>query len=167
MNADVFKQLFLPHHKKMYRIAFRMVENQHDAEDIVQETYIKLWKKRNELAHIENTESFAIAVLKNTCLDFLRKMKPEIVELSALNQEFSLSEQIENNEKLQHVEAIVKQLPERQQQLIRLKHYEDFSDKEIEKITGLKTGNIKMIISRARKTIKEQFSTLYKNEKNA
>lgn len=164
MNADVFKQIFLPYHQKMYRIAYRMVENQPDAEDIVQETYIKLWKKRNELEHIENTESFAIAVLKNTCLDFLRKMKPETVELSALNQEFNLSEQIENNEKLQYIESIVKQLPERQQQLIRLKHYENFSDKEIEKITGLKTGNIKVIISRARKTIKEQFSILYKNE---
>ena len=96
-------------------------------------------------------------------MDFLRKMKPETVNLSALNQEFDLLEtQIEDKEKLQCVETIVKQLPERQQQLIRLKHYEELSDKEIEKITGLKTGNIKVIISRARKTIKEQFLKLEK-----
>ena len=165
MNADVFKQIFLPYHQKMYRIAYRMVENQPDAEDIVQEAYIKLWKKRNEIAHIENTESFAVAVLKNTCLDFLRKMKPEIVDLSVLNQEFSLSEnEIENKEKLQHIETIVKQLPERQQQIIYLKHYQDLSTKEIEKITGLKTENIKTILWRTRKTIKEQVEKLYKNE---
>ena len=165
MNADVFKQIFLPYHKKMYRIAFRMVGNQADAEDIVQETYIKLWKKKNEIASIENTEGFAIAVLKNTCLDFLRKMKPEIVDLSIVIQEFSsLENQLENQEKLRQVEIIVKQLPKRHQQLIYLKHYKNLSDKEIEEITGLKPGNIKTIISRARKTIKEQFSIIYKNE---
>ena len=165
MNAGVFKEIFLPYHKKLYRIAYRMVENQPDAEDIVQETYIKLWQKRNDIRHIENTESFAVAVLKNACLDFLRKMKPETVELSALNQKISFLEtQMEDKEKLQYVETIVKQLPERQQQLIRLKHYEELSDKEIEKLTGLKTGNIKVIVSRARKTIKEQFLRLYQYE---
>jgi RNA polymerase sigma-70 factor (ECF subfamily) len=142
-----------------------MVENQPDAEDIVQETYMKLWQKRNDTEHIENIESFAVAVLKNACFDFLRKMKPETVELSALSQKISFLEtQIEDKEKLQYVETIVKQLPERQQQLIRLRHYEELSDKEIEKLTGLKTGNIKVIISRARKTIKERLFKLYKYE---
>ena len=163
MNADVFKKIYLPYHKKLYRIAYRMVENQPDAEDIVQETYIKLWQKRNDTDEIENTESFAVAVLKNTCLDFLRKMKPEIVDLTALNQKAGFLEtEIEDKEKLEYVETIVKQLPEQQQQLIRLRHYEDLSVKEIEERTGLKTGNIKVIISRARKTIKEQFLKLYK-----
>jgi len=162
MNADVFKDIFLPYHKKLYRIAYRMVENQPDAEDIVQETYIKLWQKRDDTKHIENTESFAVAVLKNTCLDFLRKMKPETVELSVLSQQVGFLEtQIEDKEKLQYIETIVQQLPERQQQLIRLKHYKELSDKEIEELTGLQTGNIKVIISRARKTIKEQFLRLY------
>jgi len=165
MNADVFKKIYLPYHKKLYRIAYRMVENQPDAEDIVQETYIKLWQKRNDTDEIENTESFAVAVLKNTCLDFLRKMKPEIVDLTALNQKAGFLEtEIEDKEKLEYVETIVKQLPEQQQQLIRLRHYEDLSVKEIEERTGLKTGNIKVIISRARKTIKEQFFKLYKYE---
>lgn len=165
MTADTFKKIFLPYHKKLYGIAYRMVENQPDAEDIVQETYMKLWQKRNDTEHIENIESFAVAVLKNACFDFLRKMKPETVELSALSQKISFLEtQIEDKEKLQYVETIVKQLPERQQQLIRLRHYEELSDKEIEKLTGLKTGNIKVIISRARKTIKEQFFKLYKYE---
>ncbi len=164
MNADIFKKIFLPYHKKLYGIAYRMVENQPDAEDIVQETYIKLWQKRNDTEQIENMESFAVAVLKNTCLDFLRKMKPETVELSVLSQKIGFLEtQIEDREKLQYVEAIVKQLPERQQQLIRLKHYKELSDKEIEKLTGLKTGNIKVIISRARKTIKEQILKLYEH----
>lgn len=163
MNADIFKKIFLPYHKKLYRIAYKMFENQEDAEDMVQETYIKLWQKRDKIEFIENTEGFAVTVLKNTCLDFLRKTKPEIVELSAINQKNSLLEtQIENEEKLRYIENIVTQLPERQQQLIRLKHYEELSDKEIEKITGLKTGNIKMILSRTRKTIKKLYQKIEK-----
>ena len=159
MNADVFKQIFLPYHKKMYRIAYRMVENQADADDIVQETYIKLWQNRDRTDDLENTESFAIAVLKNTCLDFLKKAKPEMVDLSALNYETdSLETQIDDRDTLQQVETVIKQLPEQQQRVIRLKHYDDLSDREIEKITGLKTGNIKMIVSRTRKTIKEMLN---------
>ena len=52
MDAAEFKQQFLPYHRKLYRVAFRLTGNPQDAEDMVQEAYLKLWNKRDELADV-------------------------------------------------------------------------------------------------------------------
>lgn len=56
MDTAEFKQQFLPYHRKLYRVAFRLTGNPQDAEDMVQEAYLKLWNKRDELADVLNTE---------------------------------------------------------------------------------------------------------------
>ena len=52
MDVDVFKQRFLPFHPKLYRIAYALLDNKADAEDILQDAYCKLWNKRDELGDI-------------------------------------------------------------------------------------------------------------------
>ncbi|MDR2621447.1 MAG: RNA polymerase sigma factor [Dysgonamonadaceae bacterium] len=166
MDSEHFKRIFLPYHRKLYRIAYRFLENQADAEDMVQETYIKLWQKRLELESLINPESFAVTLLKNSCLDFLRKVKPDVsplYEIAAAAME-SPAEQVENREQLEHIQSIVNQLPAQQKQIVELKIWDNLSDEEIEQRTGLKQGNIKVIVSRARKTIKERYLKWEKNE---
>jgi RNA polymerase sigma-70 factor (ECF subfamily) len=167
MDAENFKKVFLPYHVKLYRIAYRFLENQADAEDMVQETYIKLWQKRDTLESLINPESFAVTLLKNSCLDAIKKVKPELfriyeTDIPAID---SLSVQIEDRDKLKHIQVIMNQLPEQQKQIIQLKIWENLSDEEIEKQTGLKKGHIKVIVSRARKTIKEWYQKWEKDEK--
>jgi RNA polymerase sigma-70 factor (ECF subfamily) len=69
MDAESFKKQYLPHHQKLYRIAYKLLGNQCDAEDMIQEAYLKLWNKREELAEIRNPESFSVILLKNICFD--------------------------------------------------------------------------------------------------
>jgi RNA polymerase sigma-70 factor (ECF subfamily) len=166
MDAENFKKVFLPYHRKLYGIAYRFLENQADAEDIVQETYIKLWRRRGELESLINPESYAVTLLKNSCLDFLKKVKPELSEIGEINipSADSLISQIENRDQLIYIQAIMAQLPARQKEVIQLKIWDNLSNEEIEKQTGLTQGNIKMIISRARKTIKELYKKWEKNE---
>lgn len=57
MDTAEFKQQFLPYHRKLYRVAFRLTGNPQDAEDMVQEAYLKLWNKRDELADVLNNRS--------------------------------------------------------------------------------------------------------------
>jgi RNA polymerase sigma-70 factor (ECF subfamily) len=167
MDAENFKKVFLPYHVKLYRIAYRFLENQADAEDIVQETYIKLWQKRDELESLINPESFAVTLLKNSCLDILKKVKPEISRIYEMNIPAidSLSVQVENRDKLDHIQVIMNQLPVQQKQIIQLKIWDNLPDEEIEKQTGLKKGHIKVIVSRAKKTIKEQYQKWEKDGK--
>ena len=56
----------------MFRVAYRLVEDVCDAEDLVQETYIIMWNKRYDLLLVDNAESYCITMLRNLCLDFIR-----------------------------------------------------------------------------------------------
>ncbi len=159
MDAETFKKVFLPYHQKLYRIAYRIVQNSDNAEDIVQETFIKLWNKRHDMQTIDNTEAFAIIILRNTSLDFLRKTKNDNhtdYDVDIPETE-SLSKKLELQDEAEQVKALINNLPDQQRQVMMMKHWDDYSDEEIEQATGISPGNIRVILSRARKTIREQF----------
>lgn len=71
MDAESFKNEFLPYHRKLYSVAYRLLENAADAEDLVQEAYLKLWDKREGLMVISNPEAFSVTLVKNMCFDLL------------------------------------------------------------------------------------------------
>lgn len=162
MNTETFKKVFLPYHQKLYRIAYRIVQDSANAEDIVQEAYIKLWNKRDELDNIDNTEAFAIITLRNTCLDYLRKTKNDYHTSydADIPETVSLSKQIDIQDDAKYVMGLINKLPEQQRQVMMLKHWDGYSDEEIEVMTGISSGNIRVILSRARKTIREQYSKI-------
>jgi RNA polymerase sigma-70 factor (ECF subfamily) len=72
----------------------------------------------------------------------------------------SLSEQIETHDQAQKVEQFMARLPQNQQIVMKLKHWEGFSDEEIEQATGFSAGNIRVLLSRGRTTIREHFNKL-------
>ncbi|WP_455622211.1 RNA polymerase sigma factor [Parabacteroides sp.] len=162
MDVDVFKQRFLPFHPKLYRIAYALLENKADAEDILQDAYCKLWNKRNELGDIQNPEAFSITLVKNLCLDFLRSPKAsrrdneEALETVLLTTDSSPEKELEEKEDIRHIQELIEQLPENQRQVIRLRGIEDCSYEDIEQITGLSSSNIRTLLSRARKLIREK-----------
>lgn len=161
MNTETFKETFIPYHQKLYRIAYRILRDQGNAEDIVQETFIKLWNRRNEMLGIENTEAYAIIILRNTCLDFLRKKKNYLSDYDIdVEETQSLIRQVELRDEIEHVKELVNRLPDQQKLVMQLKHWDDYTDDEIEEITGMTQVNIRVTLSRARKTIREQISTI-------
>lgn len=168
MDTESFKKLFLPCHSKLYNIAYRLTGNTNDAEDIVQEAYLKLWNKRNELKDIKNPESFSVVLLKNLCFDYLRSVKHYIDNRSPeeLNIEGyeSVSAEIEIKDEFGYIKQLITELPEQQQKVMTLRHVNDCSMEEIEEITGLKAVNIRVLLSRARKKIREQFEKVNRYE---
>lgn len=169
MDDESFKKLFLPFHPKLYRIAYTLVENKADAEDLLQEAYCKLWNKRQELADIRNPEAFSITLVKNLCLDFLRspqrQQQEEIGKADALEIESSPEKELEMQDKIGLIRRLINQLPTHQKQVIKLREINECTLDEIEQITGLAAGNIRVLLSRARKTIREKFEKLYEYER--
>ena len=149
MDVDVFKQRFLPFHPKLYRIAYALLDNKADAEDILQDAYCKLWNKRDELGDIQNP-------------DFLRSPKAsrrdneEALETVLLTTDSSPEKELEEKEDIRRIQELIEQLPENQRQVIRLRGIEDCSYEDIEQITGLSSSNIRTLLSRARKLIREK-----------
>ena len=166
MDVEIFKKIFLPYHQKLYRIAFRLLQSVANAEDVVQETYTKLWDKRDGLIDIENTEAYAVIVLRNLCMDYLRSSKEHLHAKYEVDipEQMSLTTKMEMQDEIDCVKRLVDRLPEQQRQIMIFKHWNGYSDEEIEAITGLSTGNIRVSLSRARRTIREQFKQLITNE---
>ena len=168
MDAEAFKTQFIPFHKKLYRIAYRFLENVSDAEDVVQETYAKLWEKRDELTDLRSPESFCIVMVKNRCMDMLRSLQNQNESFDPLRHEqtdyLSPLEELESKESLDLVEKLMNKLPEQQQLVMKLRHLDDCSLEEIEQATGLSAINIRVMLSRGRKAIREQFNVIYCHE---
>lgn len=166
VTADIFKRLYLPFHPKLYRIAFALVGNQEEAEDIVQEVYSRLWERRDELAAVRNPEAYAITLTKHFCLDYLRsprgsRQAAALEETEEFLSDSSPEKETEEKDQIRQIQRWIDKLPLNQQQVLRLQGMDDYSVEEIEQITGYTTGNIRVLLSRARKTIREQFNKLY------
>jgi len=161
MDADIFKRRFLPYHKKLYYVAYRLLENEADAEDVVQEAYLKMWNKREGLAAVSNPEAFSVTLVKNMCFDLLRSgkylLQKQCMELTAIQEQLQ-NDRPEEKEQARIIRNIIATLPQQQQQIITLRDIRECSYEEIEKITGLSSVNIRVILSRARKKIREQFN---------
>lgn len=162
MDAVTFKEKYIPYHQKLYRVAYRLLEDACDAEDVVQEAYIKLWNKRDELIDVTNSEAYCVILLRNLCLDFLRAKKKHLfqsTEDTVISDNMVLSDEIETSDEIKHIETIIDLLPEQQRKIIKLRHFDDYSNEEIEEIMGLTSVNVRVLMSRARKKIKELFNS--------
>ena len=158
MNAEEFKRLYYPFHPKLYRIAFALLNNTADAEDILQDTYFKLWDKRAELNLVLQPEAFCVRLVKNLCLDFLRAPKNRIDNESVESLNFTTGttpeNELESKEKVQQIETLIEQLPEKQRIVIQMRGCGDCSFDEIEATTGESAANVRVLLSRARKNLK-------------
>ena len=81
MTLETFKIEVLPVKNKLYRFALRMLGNRDEAEDVVQDTLMRLWIKRTKLSSYRSIEAFAMIITKNLCLDMLRSRKRIMVDL--------------------------------------------------------------------------------------
>lgn len=163
MTHQEFKSRFLPYYKKLYRLAFRYLGNECDAEDMVQNAYLKLWEKQEFLDGLDSDEAYAVTLLKHLCLDKLRSSTPPTDNESALVNEIEPApppdRAMEQREDMKRLLRLIAELPENQRQVLLLRHFEEKSNAEIEQETGLSNANIRVLLSRARKTVKELFTS--------
>lgn len=161
MPAFLFKQLLLPLYPRLQRVALRMLGNVEDAEDMVQEVYMKLWCRREELPDVQNIEAYCVALTKNMCIDRLRFAEVDRIDVDdvplSLAAADDVASKLERQDAVEQVKLIIETLPEKQQQVITLRDIRDCTFEEIEEQTGLTAVNVRALLSRARRTIRERF----------
>ena len=164
MNTEEFKQRFLPLHALMYRTAFRMMGNALDAEDMVQEAYLKLWEQRNKLKQVSHVEAYCTSLLRNLCVDAFRKRHFEEEERPPeelpLTDDDNAATVVEREDEANQLINLIGQLPEGQRTVMTLHDLEGYSYEEIEDATGLTPVNIRVLLSRARKKVREKFEKI-------
>lgn len=161
MDTSTFKQCFLPCSRRLYEVAFRLTGNAQEAEDFVQETLLRLWMRREQLGEMNNAEAYCITVLRNLFKDRYRKSDPLVPDVTPedlpLTSEDDIGKRIEQSEASDQVKQLIVQLPLQQRQIITMHDLEEWSYDEIAGLTGLTVNNIRVLLSRARKTIRQQF----------
>ena len=164
MPASLFKQLLLPLYPRLQRVALRLLGNAEDAEDIVQEVYMKLWSKRDALPDVKDVEAYCVTLTRNMCIDRLRMAEADKADVDEVPTMLAATDdveaQVERHDAVEQVKRIIGTLPEHQQQVITLRDIEDCSFEEIAEQTGLTAVNVRMLLSRARRTIRERFKKL-------
>lgn len=164
MQASDFKQLFLPCHRKLFSVAYRLMSNAQAAEDMVQETFLKLWMQRDKMEKVDNPEAYSITVLRRIFYDKMRaghlQEVDKDVESLQVSSSQNISKQLEEADEYQHVRLLITHLPEPQARIMLMRDIEDRSFEEISTETGLTEVNIRSILSRARKKIREQIKAM-------
>jgi len=170
MKSSEFKILVMPYSERLYRMAFRMMGNREEAEDMVQEAYVKLWKMRNELPSYNSIEALAIRITRNLCLDGLRKRKTGLEayksqEVQKIEFDMNPHETLENKEDAEMMHRLINTLPEPQRSLIHLRHIEGKEYDEIATMVNMNVNAIRVSISRARKQMREILEKQYSSWK--
>lgn len=160
-----FKHDILPLKDKLFRLALRITMNREESEDLVQDTLLKLWQKRDELSKVENLESFALTMVRNLALDRKAKFDNRNVSLDESTHdrtdEHQLSPfaQMAASETQSLIAQIINNLPEKQRTIIQLRDIEGKTYKEIADILSISEADVKITLFRARNKIKELWQT--------
>lgn len=163
MEQERFKQLVGTLRSKLFAYAERLLGDTDEAEDVVQETLLKLWFMRDELDQYRSVEALAMQITKHLCLDRLKRSDRQN---ESLCDELPLSDgttpysRLEAKDNLQQVMRIIDHLPSLQQAILRMRHVEGLEIDEIANLTGSRPETVRVNLSRARQRVKSLFFQL-------
>ena len=162
MDTNRFKLEVLPLKNKLYRFASRLLDDGEEAQDAVQEVFIKLWDKRDKLEGLNSLEAYAMKVTRNHCLDKIKARRTVSIEKSKSlytkeNEEVSVERQIELKDSAKYIKKLIAGLPEQQKMIIQLRDIDGYEFEEIEQALDINLNTIRVNLSRARKRIRELY----------
>lgn len=161
MQKIDFRNDILPLKDKLFRLALRITFDRAEAEDIVQETMIRVWNKRDEWEGLESVEAYCLTVARNLAIDRSEKKDSQMVELTSEAEQTpdvsSPYDRLVNKERLKLVHRLVSELPEKQRLIMQLRDVEGKSYKEIAVALHLTEEQVKVNLFRARQKVKQKF----------
>lgn len=164
MKEISFRNDILPLKEKLFRTALRITLDATEAEDVVQDTLIRVWNKREEWPEIVSIEAYCLTICRNLAIDRNERAGADRVSLNeslhTLTDISTPSERLEQQESLKLARRLLEELPERQKQIVELREIEGKSYKEIAQTLNISEEQVKVNLFRARQKIKKQFSEI-------
>ena len=166
MKELSFRTDVLPLKDELFRLALRITLNRADAEDVVQETMLRVWKRRDQWAEVESMEAFCLTICRNQALDRMKRADHQNTSLEESHDRADGSydsdpeQQTVMRDRVAMVRQLINELPEKQRSCMQLRDMEGKPYKEIAQVMGITEQQVKINIFRARKMIKERFQQL-------
>ncbi|MGI5846614.1 MAG: RNA polymerase sigma factor [Candidatus Cryptobacteroides sp.] len=158
MRYREFCDIFLPLSDSLYRIAFFILESEADARDALQDLYLKLWNSRDRLNAVTNPKGYCATLLRNLCIDRIRSARRfGNAELDDREDPAAGVEgRLEARERLNTVLSAFESLSEGQREVVNMRIFENMSYDEMAARTGKSKLTLRVLLSTARKTLKER-----------
>ena len=165
MKEVSFRNDVLPLKNILFRLALRITTNREEAEDVVQDTLMKVWDRREDWAEIESMEAYALSICRNLALDCTKKKGRRDASLDEEGARQAVShanpyEQAAQSNRVRIVRQLIDSLPEKQRSCIQLRDFEGKTYKEIAAALDMTDEQVKINIFRARQTIKQRFTQI-------
>lgn len=156
MTSERFQQEYLALADSLWQVAWYILEDAAEAEDAVQELFLRLWRGRDALDGIRSPKGYAIRVLRNLCLDRIRQSRKMLPaeDLPEAAQPARQDDAVDERERLAKVLDAIKSLPERQREVLTLRTVDGLSYEEIAKQTGINYLTLRVLLSQARNKLK-------------
>lgn len=164
-SHKAFETLVKKYTTKLYSLAFRMLGNQAEAEDVVQESFVKLWEQPQKWHSNKNAEflTWFYRVVVNACIDRTRKKKiNQISESFDIQSPIDLEKDLDLRLKQADLEKLLKELPQNQRIAVNLCFYEDLSNKEAAEVMNLNLKALQSLLMRAKEKLKIGMKNIYK-----
>lgn len=143
----------------MFRVAYRILNNQMDAEDAVANVLCRLWTKRDKIKNLDEIDKILYTSVKNESIDLIRKKKREnLLIKEMMNNSISDSERTYlHKSKFEQINEIIFDLPETQKLILHLRMSEGYSLSKIADMVDMKVNTVEVNLSRARKKIRTEY----------
>lgn len=161
MKQTEFINLVMPFKDKVFRLAKRLLVSVEEAEDATQEVLLKLWSNKGNMEKYRNVEAFTMTMTKNYCLDRLKSRQASNLKLVHSNyqdEKTSLQKEVEVKDSVSWMHRIMEKLPQQQKMVLQLRDVEQYEYDEIGKMLDMNPTAIRVALSRARKTVREELA---------
>jgi RNA polymerase sigma factor (sigma-70 family) len=167
MTAEDFKQRMVPYARKLYPMVKRLLGNDEEVRDALQELMMKLWNKKEFLEGCQNPDGYVLTVARNYCYDLRKRRNFRTMEsLDETRISLPVTEyDPDTREKWEQVHRIVEKLPDKYREVLQLREMDGLSYEEIHELTGLEMTYIRVLLSRSRIRVKEEMEKIYNYEK--
>lgn len=159
-DDDAFAELVTRHVDKFYSVAYRVLFDKNDAEDVVQDCFLKLWDKPRMWNPDKETKftTWFYKIIINACYDYNKKKRPKNIDEIEEIEDDSLrgEEELYEKAKIKAVEEGFRKLPKSQQTALNLCFYQGLSNNDAAEIMGLKLKALQSLLMRAKTTLKEK-----------
>lgn len=161
-----FEDIVNQYQRDLVNFHYRFVGNRYEAEDLAQDTFIKVYKKFDTLKEPDKIKSWLFQIARNTVIDFFRRNKNKalaidsaILENIADTASFDYQDRMAQIEVSKELEQCIAQLVKEDRAIIKLLYYEGFSYKEIGELLHINQNTLKSRLHRARKILLEAIQT--------
>ena len=166
-DMKAFDDIYSAFNHKLQKFVFSLVKTETDTEDLVHEVFVKVWDNKEKLKNHTSFDTYLFTIAYNTTISFLRNKAKNTQYIEYVKSvqievdESDFTEEINRDEINKKLNLLVEGMPSRQREVFKMKHFENYSYKEIAEALNISVNTVENHIVKAHKYLKENLGKAY------